>query len=459
MQAKLLYWFQGELDDSDCKQHLPHAFTVPPNCSQIHICFSFTPQRVGGVDNLLTLTLFDPSGFRGAGHRGGHTHRVHIGAFEATPGYCPGVLAPGEWVVQVDTHMVMAGQPCRYDLQVSGIEADGHKPQAASPSTDCALSAPAERGPGWYRGDLHTHTTHSDGQSSVPELIQVARDRGLDFLALTDHNTVSGLREIAYCSQPDLLVVGGLELTTFWGHALCLGAHEWIDWRVRPGEGGMARIAAEAYGRGQVLVIAHPRSIGDPDCTGCRWLYPEMMPGTARVIEVWNGPWNGDSGNEEALALWYDWLNQGVRMVATAGTDIHGGQAGGGPLGYSVVYADSLSEAGLLRALRAGHLYLSSGPRLEFAARAVDGREAMMGDHVAAGPAVFTIRWDECPPQATLRMVQDGQVADQWPCAGQGHREWTPPGGRARWCLPEVRGTDSAMLAVANPLFVWERRR
>ena len=63
-------------------------------------------------------------------------------------------------------------------------------------------------------------------------------------------------------TTPELLAAGGVELTTFWGHALCLGAREWVDWRIRPGDGGMARIAAAAYASDQVFIIAHPLSAG-----------------------------------------------------------------------------------------------------------------------------------------------------------------------------------------------------
>ncbi|MEZ4637321.1 MAG: hypothetical protein R2856_20590 [Caldilineaceae bacterium] len=42
-----------------------------------------------------------------------------------------------------------------------------------------------------------------------------------------------------------------------------------------------------------------------------------MMPGTARFVEIWNGPWFGGNSeknsNEQGLALWYGWLNQGLR--------------------------------------------------------------------------------------------------------------------------------------------------
>ena len=66
---RILYQFRGELDESDCKAHIAHTFVVPPGCGGIDIAFQFTPAYVGDVRNLLTLTLFDPNGFRGAGHR------------------------------------------------------------------------------------------------------------------------------------------------------------------------------------------------------------------------------------------------------------------------------------------------------------------------------------------------------------------------------------------------------
>ncbi len=61
----------------------------------------------------------------------------------------------------------------------------------------------------------------------------------------------------------DLLTAGGIELTSFWGHALCLGTREWVDWRIRPGTGNIQRIASGAYANDQLFIIAHPQAIGD----------------------------------------------------------------------------------------------------------------------------------------------------------------------------------------------------
>ena len=62
--------------------------------------------------------------------------------------------------------------------------------------------------------DLHTHTNHSDGSSSVKELVSEAKERDL-IIALTDHNTVKGLPELfAEADRLDVMVIGGTELST-----------------------------------------------------------------------------------------------------------------------------------------------------------------------------------------------------------------------------------------------------
>ena len=46
----------------------------------------------------------------------------------------------------------------------------------------------------WFAGELHTHTVHSDGEFTVEQLCRAAKERELSLIALTDHNTASGLR-------------------------------------------------------------------------------------------------------------------------------------------------------------------------------------------------------------------------------------------------------------------------
>jgi len=451
--------FEKTLTTRDCKRHIQHRVIVPGQCTRLDVDFCFTPEGAHDIRNLLTLTIFDPDGFRGAGHRGGNSHQVHIAAGAATEGYLAGPLPAGEWIIQIDTHMIMPGEPLRYSLSVvAGTAAEEptvqHSPVARA--NEVMAGRVVRQVPGWYRGDLHAHTCHSDAAAfTVPDLVRLARCYNLDFVFLTDHNTVSGLAEMDAASSGDLLTAGGMELTTFWGHALCLGTREWVDWRLRPLTGEMAQVAEEMYAGGQLFIIAHPQADGDPGCTGCSWRFGDMMPGNARAVEIWNGPWNGDSNNESALLLFYDWLNQGFRLVATAGTDAHGPAPDGSDIrpGFNVVYAASLSERALLDAIRVGHLYLSSGPELLLEAVAVDGGRWMVGDTVVRA-ATFSVLWDACPRDAQVRVIADGRLLTVWPAQGHGEEQWHMSPDEAAWVVAEIRAEDGQMLAVTNPIFV-----
>ncbi|MDE3088934.1 MAG: CehA/McbA family metallohydrolase [Chloroflexota bacterium] len=447
------YHFEGTLTARDCKRHIPHSFTVPASSGQIEIAFHFAPYSVHDVTNLITLTVFDPRGFRGAGHRDGDHHQVRISATEATPGYLPGRLPAGEWIAQIDTHMIMPGEPVIYWLDVTIADRASASAETANPPKVRVHKTP-RRGAGWYRGDLHSHTNHSDaGERTVAELIQAARDHRLDFIFLTDHNTTAGLAEMDASSADDLLTAGGIELTTFWGHAFVLGTREWIDWRVHPGNGDMARIAGATYANDKVFIIAHPQAPGEPGCTGCTWRFGEMMPGAARLVEVWNGPWQGDSNNEAALALWYDWLNQGLRVVATAGTDTHWAQDYADMPGFNVVYAEQLSEPALFSALRAGHLYLSAGPQVAFYAANGNGERWIIGDTVTQ-PVTFTLAWSDCPADAQVRVIVNGRLLDQRVAGARGGYEWRMTPDEADWVVAAIRAANGAMLAITNPIFL-----
>jgi hypothetical protein len=447
--------FAGTLTAAQVKHHIPHHFVVPENCQRLHIRLQFRPLLVGKIRNMLTLTLFDAEGFRGAGHRQGDIHEVTLTPSTATPGYYPGPLPAGEWMVQIDTHMIMPGADCTYELTVTAETGDAVT--AAQPAQSARFDFVANPNPGWYRGDIHAHTLHSDASWDVAELVEAARGIGLDFVTLTDHNTTSPLPEMASYSAPDLLTMGGMELTTFWGHAVCLSAMNWIDWRVDPAGEEMARIAEAQTAAGALFIIAHPNDQGDPYCTGCRWIYPQMRPGPARLVEVWNGPWEStdpESKNEGSLALWYSWLNEGHRLAATAGTDAHGPAPLNG-VGFNTVFARELSQTAILEGLAAGRNYLSSGPALRFLAQTEDGATAQIGSSLPArGPITLYATWEDAPDGASLRLVRNGAVIDEQPIAMSGSAKWTFPGEAGEWFVLELRRGDGWMAAVTNPIFL-----
>jgi hypothetical protein len=449
------YRFADTLTAAKVKHHIPHSFQVPEGCRRLHIHFHYDPPRVGRIRNLITLTLFDPNGFRGAGHRGGTTHEIILTGDTATPGYYTGPLPAGEWTVQLDTHMILPGPDCSYELTVT-VETDENIAETP-PAQAARFNYVANPNPGWYRGDIHAHTLHSDAAWDVPDLVAAARAVGLDFVTLTDHNTTSALPEMASYAAPDLLTMGGMELTTFWGHAVCLGAGGWIDWRVDPAGEGMIRIAEAQNELGVLFIIAHPQDEGDPGCTGCRWLYPQMRPGPARMVEVWNGRWEStdlQAKNEGSLNLWYEWLNAGHRLVATAGTDAHGPAHIDG-VGFNVVYARELSQPAIVEGIAAGRLYLSAGPTLAFSARNGAGDEAQIGQLLPAdGTLTLQVAWHDAPNGAKLRLVRNGQVMDEQAAGVDGSTEWTFASEAGHWFVVEMRRGDGWMAALTNPIFV-----
>lgn len=478
---------QGALTGADVKSYIRHEADLPTGQAALAVRFAFSPAVVSGQKNMLTLSIFDPTGFRGAGHRHGNLHEVVIGPESATPGYLPGELPAGRWTIEIDTHMVMPGEECRYTLDVearpaaSEARAGGGDPsdtngtggasrgtsarRGQSASAGARLSsgavdpapargAAASYGEGWFRGDLHSHTFHSDASWGVADLVARARGLGLDFLALTDHNTTSGLEDAHAAASDGLLIIDGLELTTYWGHALCLGTNRWVDWRTGPGALEMPAIARERIAAGETFIIAHPSSIGDPYCTGCRWVYDDMRPGPARLFEVWNGPWSGDSNNEEALAFWYDLLTQGVRIYATAGSDTHNSAGYAGNVGFNVVRAGRCDQASILSAIRSGAEFLSNGPALFLEGVAANGARVLAAAELPGKDARIEVRFDNATAGSRLRLVGDGRIVHEAPVSRAGTQSIRPDDYRARWYVAELRGPDGEMSAVTNPIFV-----
>jgi hypothetical protein len=434
----------------DMKQNIPFVFQVPKETTHLSFDFTYAPIRVAGILNLLTLTVFDPNGWRGEGHRHNAPYQITIGEDQSSPGFLPGPIPPGQWTVVVNTHMIMPGQPVTFQLSIQGTNQPLHSAPPPPPTAQTAL-----RGPGWYRGDLHTHTMHSDGHWDVSNLVADARQRNLDFITLSDHNTISGLKEMRSTRANGLLTMGGMELTTFWGHALTLGLHDWVDWRVQPGARGMDQIYHEVTGRGGLFIIAHPMAQGDPQCTGCDWRYTEVLPGPARVVEIWNDDWRSESNNEDGLKLAFDWLDQGYRLSLTAGTDRHGGRSAERIYGFNVVYAQELSEQAILQAVRAGHLYLSAGPTLELIANS-DHEHAMMGDVLkpaAHRPIQLAARWKDCPPGAQLDLLVDGKLHERLKPPEEGSATWSLQGEPPHWALITLRDSTGSMLALTNPIY------
>jgi hypothetical protein len=277
----------------------------------------------------------------------------------------------------------------------------------------------------------------------VPDLVQFARDQKWDFVSLTDHNTVSGLPQHESLAGDDLLTMGGLELTTYYGHAVVQGTRNWFEWRIDTEEKlTMPEIAQRVLDSGALFITAHPMAPGDPECSGCHWEFED----------IWNGAWRPH--NQLALDFFYQWLNEGHRLVATSGSDMHGIPTQEYPLGaVNVVYADELSEAAILQAIRKGHSYLSTGPELLLTGRSQSGVEVMVGDKLPDEAATIQVRWSGANEGDVLRFIVDGRAQEEKTVGASGEALWNFAPNQAKWCTVELRNPQKQMLAITNPIF------
>ncbi len=219
----------------------------------------------------------------------------------------------------------------------------------------------------WIPCELHTHSLHSDGKNSVPDLARLAAGMGIRAIALTDHNTVSGWREIPAAERDSgIVVIPGLEWTTFYGHMVAFGVDSYVDWRFL-GKSEIDEGIASIKASGGLAGIAHPFRIGAPYCCGCHWQYEIGDWSAVDYMEVWSetDPW-GRYSNRRAFAKWTELLNRGFRMSGVSGRDWHGDDSSEmASLTYLGVEGDRLDWRGYRAALASGRAYCSLGPALD----------------------------------------------------------------------------------------------
>ena len=300
---------------------------------------------------VLDLGCLSPAGFRG--WSGGARESFVISRDAATPGYLPGEIEAGTWQVAIGVHRVPPdGVPYRVTAEVLGSGADLRLPPAPpAPPAPALAGRPARRalpagdGRRWLAGDLHTHTVHSDGALTVSELAVLAVERGLDFIAVTDHNTISHHRELpAAASRYGITLVPGQEVTTDYGHAGALGDIGWVDFRRRPDDWLDATEAA-----GGLLSVNHPFA-GDVS-----WVHP--MRRRPPLLEVWHWSWL-DPRWTTPLSWWQAW---DPAAIPVGGSDWHrtGADAPPGRPTTWVQCAGS-EPADVLDGLRAGLVAISA---------------------------------------------------------------------------------------------------
>jgi hypothetical protein len=210
----------------------------------------------------------------------------------------------------------------------------------------------------WFKGNLHVHSTASDGDLTPPQVVAWYRSRGYHFLALTDHFVWSEAGMVA----TDFAVLDGIELDGIDSakgeyHVVGLGLRQ--PPRLNAGKPlGLQAAIDRLQDAGALVMLAHPY--------WCGQMSADLLDLTGYFgLEVYNGGCEVDDAKGFSAVHWDDILAAGCRCWGLAVDDAHwrGGDQDAG-LGWVWLKALSLAPADILGALERGSFYASCGPRI-----------------------------------------------------------------------------------------------
>lgn len=450
--------------------------TVPRGVSQVHVAYTYSTPEVpaGTPGNALDIGIFDQHGTRpgGRGFRGwsgGFRDEFFISRAGATPGYVAGDVRHGTWNVLLAPYQI-APQGMDFEVVVTLTYAEpGEAPEMQYPP----LEAPG-RGRGWYRGDAHVHTVHSDGEYTPEEVASGARSAGLDFIVSTEHNTTTAHGIWGPLAGDDLLILTGEEVTTRHGHWLALGLPhgELVEWRYRNRDERFDMYRRQVQRSGALAVAAHPYC----PWIGCEWKFGfDGLDAT----EVWTGPWGWD--DDAAISTWSNLLAASARgrydwLPAMGNSDAHSpGDTVGSP--QNVVLADGLDRDAILEGIRAGRVWVAESGDVGLTFEATAGDEsAGIGDRMEVArdtPVTVTLQATGVP-DGTVRLLTDQGQLLQTSLAGDGSGTvtWITTAEVTAFVRAEIRhpledgsagGTTmdpefgfGAMAALTNPIWLGE---
>jgi hypothetical protein len=444
-------------------------FVVPDGVTRVTVNFSYTERD---QHTTIDLGLFDGERFRG--WSGGNKSSFTISETDATPSYLPGPVRAGTWKLILGVPNIRKGVHAEYEARIHLSHA-GERPAVSTFS-----QSPLRDGPAWYRGDLHMHDAHSDGSclsqsgKKVPcplyKTIETAVARGLDFIAISDHNTTSHYNDMREL-QPyfdHLLLIPAREITTFQGHANVYGPTDFIDFRLTsPHVPNFDKLLDEVEAEHGILSVNHPGIPSGESCMGCGWTVPDTDFSRVAAIEVING--GTADGPRSGIPLWQEQLNKGLRITALGGSDNHDADLKPGTysaIGHptTVIHAANLSENAILDAIRAGHVFVdaegSKDRTIEFTAKTATGT-ASMGDnlHAPAGQQIhFTLKMAALAGDHP-EIILDGQPTALLSASPAEQNEETrsfdyQSDGKRHWLRVNIRSQSGAMLIVGNPIYL-----
>ena len=203
----------------------------------------------------------------------------------------------------------------------------------------------------WLRGNLHTHSTNSDGEKTPEELAQIYGAKGYDWLCISDHDFIT---EKPASFPEEMVFVPGNEITARGSHLLHIGAEDLVY--PDPNRESVIRRISETRG---LCILNHPNWERDYN----HWPQGvlESMP-KYDGIEIYNAVIRRHPGSPLATDRWDQLLSKGIRVWGYANDDAHLGADCG--IAWNVASCPRRDAPTIMDSLRRGRFYASTGVEL-----------------------------------------------------------------------------------------------
>jgi hypothetical protein len=217
-----------------------------------------------------------------------------------------------------------------------------------------------EEGYFWLKGNVHCHTTNSDGRTTPQERLDGYIARGYDFCCISDHHKITWIESLTY--PDEFVLIQGVELhpeNPFGGqkhHFLALNIQQDMDAARMPPQ----NVIVEVKRQGGSIWLAHPY-----------WSSINIMRDTLPLhglagLEVFNTTCDY-MGRGESSVHWDDWMALENRLYPALATDdahAHDSEALDTYQGWTMVRVKERSVEAIMAALEAGASYSSTGPEI-----------------------------------------------------------------------------------------------
>jgi hypothetical protein len=329
--------------------------------------------------NVADLGLMDADG-RFIGWSGSARSSVFVGPYASTQGYSMVPLKPGMWKIIIGAYRIPdEGLDVHYEISYTEAKAR------------------------WFAGDLHIHSSASDGEHDIFSLTQMAIKKRLDFIAVSNHNNFSENMHLPVI--PGLTLIPAVEWTHYLGHMNFFGVESpFNNSFIANNEEEMLGLVSNAKKMGALISVNHPK------CNLCPYLWKSTD--CFDMVEVWNGPMR--KVNMDAIKWWHEMLVSGRRIPLVGGSDFHKSRhvvRMGNPVTF--VYSNSPSKEDILSTIRRGNSYVTSSVR-GIHLQLFYGK-SMMGDTAKYKPGqTLTVMADNAKPGMRLQLISDEGVIAQW---------------------------------------------